>query len=88
MKTVNEAKKMACCKVQAYRESGGLITVACLGATCMAWRWEVRGEKITEKGDRADIRTNRGYCGLAGEPPQYDFTQDEIAENCVKLFDI
>jgi hypothetical protein len=55
---------------------GPFLRTMCIGATCMAWRWEMeleRGEphdgtvvaalKIANR-----VRSNRGYCGLAGKP--------------------
>jgi hypothetical protein len=75
-----QAKEKACCKVMPQKDDRRLMTAACLASECMAWRWEVMGAPVNDNGGRADIRTRRGYCGLAGEPSRYDITQDEIDE--------
>lgn len=74
----DEAKKMVCTAALRIKSDGYVAAAPCLGSECMAWRWEIMGAPVNEKGDRADIRTKRGYCGLAGEPPRYDLTLDEL----------
>ncbi|MDR2489474.1 MAG: hypothetical protein LBD42_08300 [Desulfovibrio sp.] len=62
--TEDEAKEKACCKIMPHKQSGGLVTAACLASGCMAWRFvpiaQIHGE--------IRIDTPRGYCGLAGRP--------------------
>lgn len=41
-------------------DDGNPGTSRCIGAVCMAWRWN---EHKTD-----DARTHHGYCGLAGKP--------------------
>ena len=56
--TEDEAKQKACCKTMPNRPDGKLVTAACLGSDCMAWRWISPGS----------LNDERGYCGLAGIP--------------------
>jgi hypothetical protein len=57
-------------------QTGPYLRTTCIGATCMAWRWEMELDPAHKPADdsvtalvlRARIPTNRGYCGLAGRP--------------------
>lgn len=83
-----EARDKACCKTIPARDTNGsLQTPACLASGCMAWRWETKGHTLknvlidgvmTERFS-VDIRTTRGYCGLAAEPHSYDLLESELA---------
>jgi len=79
--TEEEARENTCCK-QTYssQKEGQMLAVSCLGSMCMAWRWDVRGMQVNDEGQHLDVRTRRGYCGLAGEPSRYDIAQDELDE--------
>jgi len=53
--------------------------VGCLGAGCMAWRWEDPAGNIRIEGLPADAYLSkdlpglepRGFCGLAGDPRKH-----------------
>jgi hypothetical protein len=90
MKTESEAYGCWCPLVRHYAAPGSgfhtnrgdgvhqppYIQSGCIGATCMAWRWEMEFDPADKPADgsvtafvlRARAPTNRGYCGLAGKP--------------------
>ena len=67
--TEEEARTMACCKSAMFETrtpEGGVnfISPNCIGAPCMAWRWE---PAVCEAPSGKIIEPTRGYCGLAGK---------------------
>jgi hypothetical protein len=63
--TEKEAQGKACCKERPYNDKEGRFqTAVCLASDCMAWRWLYASATY---GSRAR-RTDKGYCGLVGEP--------------------
>ena len=63
MITEAEAKTKACCKTMPNKPDGRLVTAACLGSECMAWRWGSTMEEYAK-----NLPGRPGYCGLAGRP--------------------
>jgi hypothetical protein len=55
------------------RSAKGTPTVACIGSTCMAWRWagwRIRNYDTIAPDPHDDnkVGARLGYCGLAGKP--------------------
>jgi hypothetical protein len=67
--TIEEASKLICC--QDIASDRGTYR-SCRGKICMAWRWVIEREGPTIGPGKYSpgklIQTDRGYCGLAGEP--------------------
>lgn len=75
--TEEEAKEKQCCH-RFFADQKTTAMPRCAGSMCMAWRWaessclretdgcdEPRGTRCDECPKQ--VRSNRGYCGLAGE---------------------
>jgi len=61
--TPEEAEKMGCPMSMNRPE----FAAACIGKTCMAWRWEWHFEDTDESETQHVYSTTHGYCGKVGE---------------------
>jgi len=64
--TPEEAKKMGCCMSMNRPE----FAAACIGETCMAWRWRPKGHQDMMQGAMLQLPLvpeepmTHGYCGM------------------------
>jgi hypothetical protein len=55
--------------IDALGKAGKLASaVTCQGSECMAWRWDLEGNKERAEGPKGVDERMEGYCGLAGKP--------------------
>ena len=61
--TPEEAEKMGCCMSMPRQE----FAAACIGKTCMAWRWKPEKEAVETKDAfyfKDVYSTTHGFCGM------------------------
>lgn len=81
MHTEDEARKLWCPHVRLGDEQGASASInrtwsrgcpdaaSCMASKCMSWRWVTELKVFEADPDlSANVRTEYGFCGLAGRP--------------------